>query len=155
MDPLLWKNQCGFPRGFSAQNCLLAMLESWKSLVDKGKACVLLTDLSKAFDCFSHELIIAKINAYGFSLSALKLIQSYLSERKLRTKINQVYSFWEEILFGVPQGSILDLILFNMFLSDVFLIVQNVDCVSYADDNTAYDANDSIDEVIFSLQESP
>ena len=123
--------------------------------MDKRKACVLLTDLSKAFDCFPHELIIAKINAYGFSLSTLKLMQSYLSERKLRTNINQVYSFWEEILFGVPQGSILDLILFNIFFSDFFLIVQNVDCVSYADDNTAYDANDNIDEVIFSLQGSP
>ena len=66
MDPLLSKYQCGFRRGFSAQNCLLAMLEKWKSSVDKGKAFgVLLTDLSKAFDCLSHEVIIVKLNAYG------------------------------------------------------------------------------------------
>ena len=83
MDPLLSKYQCGFRRGFSAQNCLLAMLEKWKSSVDKGKAFgVLLTDLSKAFDCLSHGLIIAKLSAYGFSLFALKLMQSYQKENK-------------------------------------------------------------------------
>ena len=155
MDPLLSKYQCGFRRGFSAQNCLLAMLEKWKSSVDKGKEFgMLLTDLSKVFDCLSHELIIAKLNAYGFSLSALKLMQSYLSERKQRTKINEAYSSWEEILFGVPQGSMLGPILFNIFLSDLFLVVQNVDFASYADDNTIYGTGDKIDEVIFSLQES-
>ena len=80
------------------------MLGKWKSLVDKGRAFgVLLTDLSKAFDCLSHELIIAKLNAYGFSLSGLKLMQRYLSERKKRTKINQAYNSWEKILFGVPE----------------------------------------------------
>ena len=83
MDPLLSKYECGFLRGFSAQNCLLAMLEKWKSSVDKGKAFgVLLTDLSKAFDCLSHGLIIAKLSAYGFSLFALKLMQSYQKENK-------------------------------------------------------------------------
>ena len=93
MDSLLSQYQCGFRRGFSAQNCLLATLEKWKSSVDKEKAFgVLLTDLSKAFDCLSHKSIIAKPNAYGFSLSALKLMQSYLSERKQRTKITQAYS---------------------------------------------------------------
>ena len=155
MDPLLSKYQCGFRRGFNAQNCLLAMLEKWKSSVDKGKVFgVLLTDLSKAFDCLSHELIIAKLNAFGFSLSALKLMQNYLVERKQRTKINQAYSSWDEILFGVPQSSILGPILFNIFLSDLFLAVQNVDFASYADDNTIYNSSENINDVILSLQES-
>ena len=81
-------------------------------------------------------------------------MQSYLTERKQRTKINQAYSSLEEILVGVPQGSILGPILFNIFLSDLFLIVQNTDFASYADDNTIYNAGDNIEEVILSLRES-
>ena len=104
------------------------MLGKWKNAVDKGKRFgELLTDLSKAFDCLSHELLIAKLHAYGFDLPALKLIQSYLSNRKQRTKINATYSSWEEILFGVPQGSILSPSLFNIFLCDLFWMVCEPD----------------------------
>ena len=86
-EPILSKFQCGFRKGFSAQHCLLAMLEKWKAAVDNKKAFgALLTDLSKAFDCLPHDILLAKLNAYGFSLSALKLVQSYLSNRKQRTK---------------------------------------------------------------------
>ena len=93
----------------------------------------LLTDLSKAFDSLSHDLLTAKLNAYGFSLPALKVVHSYLSNRKQRTKFNNAYSSWEEILFGVPQGSILGPILFNICLSDLFLMVKDTDFASYAD----------------------
>ena len=64
-------------------------------------------DLSKAFDCIPHEILIAKLHAYGFSRDSLKLIYNYLKERKQRVKINAEYSSWEEILNGVPQGSVL------------------------------------------------
>ena len=74
------KYQCRFQKGFSTQHCLLAMLEKWKRSVDNRKMFgALLTDLSKAFDCLDHELLIAKLNAYGFSLTALKLVHNYLS----------------------------------------------------------------------------
>ena len=102
-EPILLKYQCGFRKGFSAQHCLLAMLEKWKSAVDNKKTFdALLTDLSKTFDCISHDLLIAKLNAYGFSLPALRFVQSYLTKRKQKTKINSEFSSWEEILFGVP-----------------------------------------------------
>ena len=74
------------------------MLEKGKNVVDKGKYSeALLTDLSKAFNCVSHELLIAKLHAYGFDLLANKLIQSYLSNRKQWIAINPTYSSCEEI----------------------------------------------------------
>ena len=89
MESFLSKYQCGFRNGYSTQHCLLLMLEKWKRAVDNGKVFgILLTDLSKAFDCLSHELPLAKLHAYGFSISALRLIYSYLANRKQRTKIN-------------------------------------------------------------------
>ena len=62
----------------------------------------LLTNLSKAFDCLNHDLMIAKLNAYGFSLPTLRLIHDYLLNRNQRTRINNSYSTWIEIVFGVP-----------------------------------------------------
>ena len=79
-DNLLSKQQCVFRKGYSTQQCLLALLEKWKRAVDSGQMFgTLLTDLSKAFDCLDHELLIAKLNTYGFSLQALKLVHYYLS----------------------------------------------------------------------------
>ena len=91
----LSKQQCGFQKGYSTQQCFLALLEKWKRAVDSGQMFdALLTDLSKAFDCLDHELLIAKLNAYGFSLPALKLIHDYLPNRKQRTEVNRTYSSW-------------------------------------------------------------
>ena len=150
-EQFLSKYQCGFRKGFRAQHSLLPVLEKWKSAVDNKKVFgALLTDLSKAFDCLSHDLLIAKLNAYGFSVAALRLIQNYLSNLKQRTKINTEYSLWEEILFGVPQGSIIGPL--YIFLCDLFLIMNNFDIASYADDNTPYAVGNNIQELIVKLQ---
>ena len=92
-DKIFSKYQYIFRKGCSTQQCLLALLEKWKTAVDKGKVFgALLTNLSKAFDCLNQELHIAKLNAYGFTLPALKLVHDYLSDRKHRTRVNNSYS---------------------------------------------------------------
>ena len=153
MDSFFSKNQCGFRKGYSTQQCLLSMFEKWKRAVNNGKAFgLLLTDLSKAFDCLCHELLLAKLHAYGFSFAALRLIHSYLTNRKQRTKLNSSYNSWEEILFGVLQGSILEPLLFNIYLCDMFFVMNGIGFASYADDNTPYVSSDSIEDVIRILE---
>ena len=154
-DNIFSNQQCGFRKGYSTQHCLLVMLETWKRSVDKGKVFdALLTDLSKAFDCLDHELLTAKLNAYGFTMSTLRLINDYLSNRKQRTKIENTYSTWLDIIFGVPQGSILGPLLFNVFLTDLFFTVNDIDITSYTDDNTPYMIADNVDDLITYLEEA-
>ena len=140
-ETILSPNQCGFRKGFSAQHCLISLIEKWKKSIDNGGAFgALMTDLSKAFDCLSHELLIANLEAYGFDEKSLKLIYNYLSNRKQRVKINNSYSSWREILYGVPQGSILGPLLFNIFICDMFYFLENHELANYADDSTPYSA---------------
>ena len=64
-------------------------------------------DLSKAYDCLPHDLLIAKLEAYGLGKGSLNLLLDYLSFRKQRTKVCSAYSKWSNIRGGIPQGSIL------------------------------------------------
>ena len=111
-----------FRRGYNAQQCLINLTEKWKKSIDNGGAFgALLTDLSKVFDYLPHELLIAKLDTYGFDKGSLKLIHSYLSNRKQRVKVNDRYSSWSEILFRVSQGPILGPLLFIIFICHVLL----------------------------------
>ena len=102
-ESILLKGQCGFKKGYGAQHCLLMMVETWKEAADYIKAFgTLLTDLSKAFDCLIHDLLIAKLHAYGLDLALLKLLQDCMPNRKQKTKVDSFYSFWKKILSGVP-----------------------------------------------------
>ena len=84
-EDIFSRHQCGFSKGFSTQQCLLTLLKKWKNAVDEGKFFgALLTDLSKVFDCLNHEPLTANLNAYGFTLPALKLIHNYFSDGKER-----------------------------------------------------------------------
>ena len=91
---------------------------------------------------------------YTACLPTLKLIHDYLSNRQQRTKINHDFSSLEEVLFGVPQDSVLGSILFNIFLSDLFLVMKETEFTSYSDDKNLYDAGNTIEDVISSIQES-
>ena len=122
---------------------MLATIEKWKKFLDNGGVFgALLTNLSEAFDCIPHDLIIAKLEAYGLHMDALKLIHDYLSNRKQWLEVNDAYSSWKDIFYGVPQGSILDPLLFNIYLCDLFYFLEDLDIASYADDTTIYTVNE-------------
>ena len=130
-------------RNHNTQNCLIVMVEKWKKALDKkASAGAVLTDLSKAFDSLNHKLLIAKLHTYGFDEDSLKLIYNYLTFRKQRTKVNNSFSAWQYIKSGVPQGSILGPLLFNIFIIDVFLFLPETEIVNYVDDNTPYTINE-------------
>ena len=130
--------QCGFRKNFSTQTTLLSMEELWKLCNDKKEFFgALLIDLSKAFDCMSHELLIAKIEAYGLNHQASKLIANYLQNRRQRSKIENEQSDWHITETGVPQGSILGPLLLNIYICDLFFDLEDLDVVNianYADD---------------------
>ena len=136
-ENVMSKFRCGLRKGYSTQDCLLAMVENCKKVLDQGnKYGALLTDLSKAFDCLPHDIIVAKLYAYGFLIEPLKLINSQLTERKQSIKMNYQFSSWWDIVVSVPQGSLVGPFLFNIFLCDVFLVCNDTEFASYADDNT-------------------
>ena len=114
----------------------------------------ILTDLSNAFGCLYHELLIAKLNAYGCILPVLRLITDCLSKRRQRTRIRNSFNDWFEVIFGIPQGSILGPLLFNIFLADLFLVLKDVDIANFADDSTPFTSANNTDDLIDSLEKA-
>ena len=101
-------------KAHNTQHALFKLLHSWqKELDQKGFVGTILMDLSKAYDCIPHDLLIAKLECYGIDKIGLSLILDYLSRRKQRTKIGSSYSSWYDIIRGVPQNSILGPLFFK------------------------------------------
>ena len=141
-----------YRKQYSCQHVLFRVIETWRKCLDENKIVgANLMDLSKAFDCLSHDLLVAKLEAYGLDTKALKLMLSYLSGRKQCVKIRNSLSFFKLILSGVPQESILGPILFNLFVNDIFFLLGS-DLHDFADDNTVTALAETIQGLIYSLE---
>ena len=108
-------------------------------------------DLSKAFDCLPHSLLIAKLHAYGVDLSACELLVDYLSHRLQRVKIGTARSSWTKLTKGVPQVSILGPLLFNIVITHLFHFIEKYTLYNYADDNSMSPSSSTLQTVLSNL----
>ena len=151
-QPLFSSNMSGFLRGHSCCIVLVKMVDDWRLALDSKKVTgSIATDLSKAFDSICHNLLLAKLRAYGVGEEAIDFLHSYLCGRKQRVKVNGVFSNWLPVYCGVPQGSLLGPLLFNVFINDLNFSVQLSSLRLYADDTTAYASNTDISALELSL----
>jgi retron-type reverse transcriptase len=133
LDSIYNESLAAFRQGFSCQHVLLALCEKWRDIREaKSLPGLLLVDLSKAFDCLPHSLIIAKLKTYGVEDNSVNLLANYLSNRKQRVKVSGVASTWTQIFKGVPQGSILGPTIFNIFMNDIFCAIKDGTLFNYA-----------------------
>ena len=109
-------------------------------------------DLSKTFDIMNHSLLLAKLDACGFSRTSLKLIQNYSCNRQQRISINGLFSDWTEVITGVPQDSILGLLLFDILLIDIFMFISKFNLCNYTDDNTLYSTGKDLNRIRRNLE---
>ena len=137
-EVLLSKYQCSFQKAYSIINPLIQWLKNGENPSTKVVPLSSTGWSFQSFWLFAYELVITKLHANAVDIPSLKLLHPYLTKRKQRLKSNGMYSSWSEIIFVVPQGSILGLLLFKIFLSDKFQFFPDRDITNYADDNTLY-----------------
>ena len=117
------------------------------------KVGVIYLDLSKVFDSLNHELLIAKLRCYWLDQNAIEFFKSYLTNRYQYCKMNNTLGDWRKIIAGVPQGSIVGPLLFNIFLNDIFSFLKDANLGNYADNSTLYAYNKNLGTVICNLRQ--
>ena len=127
------KFHCRFRKGSSAQQCLLSMFEKWKSVVYNKKSWFFLTNLSEAFVCLIGDLLIVKLRSYGFSIDSLRLVLFVKSQTRNQNKFS-VQLMGRTFIWSGPSINF-RASFFNIFLGDLFLILDEIDFASYADNN--------------------
>ena len=137
-------NLSGYLRGHPCCSALLKMTEDWRASLDRREpVTAVAVDLSKAFDSVFHSLLLTKLTAYGFSGRALQLMTACLCERKQRAKLDNTYSQWGTVTTGIPQGSLLGPLLFNIYMNDLNYFKEGTSLRLYAYDTTAYASDTS------------
>ena len=135
-------------KGHGCDTALLSLTEQWRKELDNRKIVGLVSmDLSKAFDMLPHSLIIRKLAKYGADDNTLSLIKNYLTDRKQHVKLAGTFSPWLPVQRGIPQGSILGPLLFNIFMNDIPHVIDYTILSTYADDTQIFYAGDNVTDV--------
>ena len=141
-NSLLSPSQFGFRRGLSTELAATLLLDDMRKEVDAGKLVgAVFIDLSKAFDTISHAKLLEKLSQYGVNDGELEWFKDYLFSRKATVSYNNCTSGVCEIYTGVPQGSILGLLLFLIFFNHITDEINHAKIVKYADDTVLYVAD--------------
>ena len=138
-----------YRKTFSSSHVLKRLIENWKKHLDHKKIeWTVLTDISKLIYCIPHDLVTAKLHAYGFNKKPLTFLFSYLKRRKESVEINDTESFFQILLLRVPQESILGPILFNLFINELLFFIKEAELVNFADGNTIYVVSKDFTELL-------
>ena len=142
-----------YRKSFSTEHVLIRLLEDWRNKLDNNNVVgAVLTDLSKAFDCIHHDLLVAKLDAYSFNRDTVAYIYSYLKNRKQFVRINGTQSYFGDIISGVTQGLILGPVLYNLFFNDFFYFILLATAHNFADEHTLACYSKIIQELVGSLE---
>lgn len=149
------KYQYGFREKLSTTDAIVKFTEHTLECFEKGRySAALFCDLSKAFDCVSHAIMLKKLEKYNFSLTSIKLLRSYLETRKQSVRLNGEMSSELFVKAGVPQGSILGPVLFLMYINDLLDAFENFSGLFYADDTTLLMSHDNLKQLEIQCNEA-